>query len=148
MFFPRKTVSSILLSYFDLGVMVIVRCFICDVRVTMLWKPIGDILFSVKYDLHFQDWSFDVELLFDFKLLVEVKLLFNLKLLVEMELLFDLKLLIEFESLSLSRITISWQNTIRSQITIRYWIISRSRIIIQSQITIRSQYANLISNYY
>ena len=130
MFFPRKTVSSILLSYFDLGVMVIVRCFICDVRVTMLWKPIGDILFSVKYDLHFQDWSFDVELLFDFKLLVEVKLLFNLKLLVEMELLFDLKLLIEFESLSLSRITISWQNTIRSQITIR------------------SQYANLISNYY
>lgn len=57
-------------------------------------KPIRAICFSVRYGLHFQDRGFDLELLFDLKLLLEVILLFHLELLVQVELLFDRALLL------------------------------------------------------
>ena len=43
--------------------------------------------FSVKYNIRFQDRSFNLKLLFDFKLLLEVELIFHLDLLLEAELL-------------------------------------------------------------
>ena len=52
-----------------------------------LRKSVRAIRFSVKYDLRFQDRSFDLELLFDFKSLLEFKLLFDLELLLDVELL-------------------------------------------------------------
>ena len=61
--------------------------------------PLRVICFSINYDLRFQDRSLDLELLSDFKLLLEVELIFSLKLLEQVELLFDLELLLEFELL-------------------------------------------------
>ena len=57
-------------------------------------QPISAVRFSVEYDLLFQDRSFDLELAFDFKLLLEAKLIFNLELLLQVKLLFDLELLL------------------------------------------------------
>ena len=56
-------------------------------RYRRLRKPIRAIRFSIKYELRFQDRRFDLELLFDFKSLLEVELLFDLELLLEVELL-------------------------------------------------------------
>ena len=43
-----------------------------DQFVYLLRKPIRAICFSDKYDLPFQDWSFDVELLVVVDILLEV----------------------------------------------------------------------------
>ena len=53
------------------------------------------IRFSVKYDVRFQDRSFD------FELLLEIELPFHPELLAQVELLFYLELQLELESLSL-----------------------------------------------
>ena len=96
-FFPCRFVPFFVISLL----------FLC---ITDIRKPIRAIRFSVKYDLCVDDRSFDLELLFDFKLLLEVELLFKFELLevellfkfellVQVELPFDLQLLLEFESL-------------------------------------------------
>ena len=81
----------------------------------LLRRPIRAIRFSVEYDLHFQYWSFSLELLF------------------------DLELLSEFKSLIRSQISISCHSTIRSWITIRSQIFSRGQISIGSRINIRNR---------
>ena len=50
--------------------------------------------FSVKHDLCFQDRSFSLELLFDFKSLSKVELLFDLELLAEVKMPLEFELLI------------------------------------------------------
>ena len=52
------------------------------VYINILRKSIRAIRFSVKYDLRFQDRSFDVRLPFDLKLLLEVELLFHLEIII------------------------------------------------------------------
>ena len=59
-------------------------------------KPIKAIRFSNKYDLCFQDRSFDVELLLEIQLLLEVELLFDLEFLLEVELPLEVELLLEW----------------------------------------------------
>ena len=54
-------------------------------------KPIRAICSSDKYDLRFQDQSFDVELLLEVESLLEVELLFELELLIEVELLLEVE---------------------------------------------------------
>ena len=57
-------------------------------RLPFVRKSITAIRFLVKYGLRFRNRSFDVELLFDLKLLLEeVELLFHLELLLQVELL-------------------------------------------------------------
>ena len=55
-------------------------------------KLIRAIRFSDKYDLLFQDRSFDVKLLLEVELLLDVELLLEVKLLLEIDLLFELEL--------------------------------------------------------
>ena len=67
-----------------------------------LWSPIRVISFSTKHDFRFQDRSFDPELLFDFKLPLEVESLFDLELLYVIELLIssgitEFEFLLEFQ---------------------------------------------------
>ena len=70
-----------------------------DIRDSILQKLIRDIRCSEKYDLRFQDRSFDVELLLEVELLFELELLIVVELLLAVKLLFELKLLLEVELL-------------------------------------------------
>ena len=108
----------------------------------MLWKPNRAILFSVKYDFRFRDWSVNL----DFKLLLEVELLFNRELLLEVKLLIRSWIIIVI--IIISRISIRSRITFWSRITVRCWItnlIARSQILrnlskyyIRCRITTRS----------
>ena len=68
MYNNMATNNKLTMSPFKKYVTYIVECFIPFIQ-----KHFRAIHFSVKYGLCFQDKSFDVELLFDFKLLLEVE---------------------------------------------------------------------------
>ena len=137
--------------------------FYAKLLIARLRKPIRAIRFSDKYDLRFQDRSFDVELLlqaellFKLELLKEVELLledevvFDLELLLEVELLlkvellFDLELLLGVELLPEVKFSLEFELIfhariiVRTLVTIRTWVFIRSRVTIRNRITIRSR---------
>ena len=91
-------------------------------KVHKIRKPMRAVRFSVKYNIRFQDRSFNLKLLFDFKLLLEVELIFHLDLLLEAELL------------------ISCRDAIRSRMTIWYGISLEVKLIIWSRIIIKVEF--------
>ena len=85
--------------------------FIIIIIIGIQRKPIRAIRFSFKYDLRFQERSFNVELLLEVDLSLQVELQFDLKLLLEVTLLLEVEFLFDLEVIK-SRISYSILNSI------------------------------------
>ena len=85
--------------------------FIIIIIIGIQRNPIRAIRFSVKYDLRFQERSFNVELLLEVDLSLQVELQFDLKLLLEVTLLLEVEFLFDLEVIK-SRISYSILNSI------------------------------------
>ena len=110
----------------------------------LLRKPIRVIRFSDKYDLRFQDRSFDVELLLQAELLFKLELLKEVELLLEDEVVFDLELLLEVELLLKVELLFDLELLLGVELlpevkfSLEFELIFHARIIVRTLVTIRT----------